>query len=123
MIIFLMIFLVIVCICLIAVILIQSSKGGGLSGTFGGSNVTSMFGARRTSDFLQKATVVMAVVFMLTALLMNLYIGKHSAVSEGILQEKSNTAPAQQQEQQMPQPEQQPQQQNPDAQSPDNNTP
>ena len=118
-----MIFLVIVCICLIAVILIQSSKGGGLSGTFGGSNVTSMFGARRTSDFLQKATVVMAVVFMLTALLMNLYIGKHAAVSEGILQEKSNTAPIQQQEQQMPQPEQQPQQQNPDAQPPDNNTP
>jgi preprotein translocase subunit SecG len=107
---FLIVFLVLVCVLLISVILVQSSKGGGLSGTFGGSNVTTMFGARRTSDFLQKATIVMAVIFMLTALLMNLYIGKSSAVTESNLQKQSNSAPAPQQQQQMPE-QQQPQQQ------------
>lgn len=113
---FLIVFLVLVCILLMAVILVQSSKGGGLSGTFGGSNVTTMFGARRTSDFLQKATIVMAVIFMLTSLLMNLYIGKSSAVTESNLQKQSSSAPAPQQ--QMPQ--QQPQQQqNQDAQQPE----
>ena len=106
---FLIVFLVLVCILLMGVILIQSSKGGGLSGTFGGSNVTSMFGARRTSDFLQKATIVMAVIFMLTSLLMNLYIGKSSAVSESNLQKQSTTAPAPQQQMPAPQQEQQPQ--------------
>lgn len=106
---FLIVFLVLVCVLLISVILVQSSKGGGLSGTFGGSNVTTMFGARRTSDFLQKATIVMAVIFMLTALLMNLYIGKSSTVTESNLQKQSSSAPAPQQQQQVPQ--QQPQQQ------------
>ena len=103
-----------------AVILIQSSKGGGLAGTFGGSNVTTMFGARRTSDFLQKSTIVMAVIFMLTALLMNLYIGKSSAVSESNLQKQSSSAPASQQPQVPPveQPQGQQPQQNPDEQQP-----
>ena len=42
---------------LIIVILMQSSKGGGLAGTFGGAgNMGAMFGARRTADFLSRAT-------------------------------------------------------------------
>ena len=42
---------------LIIVVLMQSSKGGGLTGTFGGaSNMGSMFGTRRTADFLSQAT-------------------------------------------------------------------
>ena len=86
---FLIILLVFVCILLMAVVMMQASKGGGLTGSLGGSNVTTMFGARRTSDFLSKATVVLAVIFMLTSLLLNIYIGKSgNTTREGVLQKK-----------------------------------
>ena len=71
--------------------MMQASKGGGLTGSLGGSNVTTMFGARRTSDFLSKATVVLAVIFMLTSLLLNIYIGKSgNTTREGVLQKNSS---------------------------------
>lgn len=92
----LIVFLVIVCVLLIAVVLMQASKGGGLTSTFGGSNVTSMFGARRTSDFLSKSTIVLATVFLLVSLLMNLYISKTTDTSESVLQKNSGSAPGQQ---------------------------
>jgi protein translocase SecG subunit len=45
----------IVSILLMVAILMQSSKGGGLAGSFGGSNIGAVFGVRRTSDFLSDA--------------------------------------------------------------------
>jgi len=74
----------------------QASKGGGLSGLVGGSGVSTMFGARRTSDFLSKSTIVLAVIFLLASLLLNLYISKSSKDVESIIQRNS-------QNQQMPQ--------------------
>ena len=41
---------------IIIMVLMQSSKGGGLAGTFGGAGMGTMFGTRRTADFLSKAT-------------------------------------------------------------------
>jgi preprotein translocase subunit SecG len=47
----------IIAILLMIIVLMQSSKGGGLAGTFGGAgNMGSMFGTRRTADFLSRAT-------------------------------------------------------------------
>lgn len=84
---------------MIAVILLQSSKGSGLSGTFGGgsSNVTAVFGARRTSDFLTKSTVVLACIFLVSCLLINIYISKSDGVDESIIQQNAG-----QQQQQVP---------------------
>jgi len=98
-------------------VLLQSSKGSGLVGPIAGTGVTTMFGARRTSDFLSKATVIMAVVFLAGSLLLNLYISKGgSGSSESIIQKNagSQTLPppnVPNQQQQMPV-EQQNQQQN-----------
>lgn len=59
---------VLVSLFLIFIILIQSSKGEGLSDVFGGgSSQTTIFGTR-TGTFLTKATTVSAVIFMLTCL-------------------------------------------------------
>lgn len=44
----------IVAILLIGIVLIQKSKGGGLSSQFGGAN--SVIGVRQTNDFLEKGT-------------------------------------------------------------------
>ena len=89
--------LMIACILLMAVVLLQSSKGGGLSGIVGGSGVSTMFGARRTSDFLTKSTIVLAVIFLLASLLLNLYISKGGKNVESIIQKGVNnqTAPPQ----------------------------
>lgn len=88
---FLILILIVVCIILIVIVLMQSSKGSGLVGSAFGSGVTSMFGARRTSGFLSKTTIVLSVIFLLSSLLINLYISKSGGPTESIIQKKSGT--------------------------------
>ena len=57
---------VIVAILLIGVVLIQKSKGGGLSSSFAGSN--QIMGVRRTHDFIEKATGVLASIICVLAI-------------------------------------------------------
>jgi preprotein translocase subunit SecG len=59
---------------LMLVILMQSSKGGGLAGSFGGANIGTVFGVRRTSDFLTTMTQWLAGIFMVFALVINLWL-------------------------------------------------
>lgn len=59
---------------LIVVVLMQASKGGGLAGSFGGSNIGAVFGVRRTSDFLSKTTTILATAFIVLALFINLFV-------------------------------------------------
>jgi len=69
---FLILFHVLVSFGLIVSVLLQSSKGGGLAGTFGGSGITGgVFGGRGAAPFLAKATTVCAILFMLTSLALN----------------------------------------------------
>ena len=65
---------VVIGVLLILAILMQSSKGGGLAGGLGGANIGTVFGVRRTSDFLTKLTQWMAGVFMILALVINLWL-------------------------------------------------
>jgi preprotein translocase subunit SecG len=62
-----MILHLVVCLFLIFIILIQSSKGAEMGAAFGGSNQT-LFGSRGAATFLSKMTTVAAIVFMLTSL-------------------------------------------------------
>ncbi len=56
------------------VVLMQASKGDGLSGTFGGSgSMGSMFGTRRTADFLSKATWWLGGSLAVLAIAANLF--------------------------------------------------
>ena len=57
---------ILVSLVLIAVILLQAGRGGGLSDTFGGA-AQSMFGTRG-AIYLTRMTTVCAVVFMSTSL-------------------------------------------------------
>ena len=65
---------VVISLLLIIVILLQSSKGGGLAGTFGGSgSFGTVFGSRRTADFLSKATWWLGSIVLILALVTNLF--------------------------------------------------
>ena len=57
---------ILVCLVLIAVILLQAGRGGGVADTFGGAT-QSMFGTRG-AVYLTRATTFCAVVFMCTSL-------------------------------------------------------
>ncbi len=134
---FLIILLVLVCIVLMAAVLMQASKGGGLAGLAGaGSSMTTMFGARRTSDFLQRFTIILATIFLLGSLLINIYISNAgTSVNESIIQQNAGqnqqqAPPPGQQQQNTPPPTQQnppgnqdQQQQNtPEQNNPDENS-
>ena len=70
---FLIIIEILVSIMLTIVILMQSSKGGGLAGSFAGGSMGTVFGVRRTADFLSKATGYLAFVFIALCLVINLF--------------------------------------------------
>ena len=54
---------------LIAVILLQAGKGGGLNEAFGGGSTQTILGTK-TSVFLKKATAACAVIYILACLLL-----------------------------------------------------
>jgi preprotein translocase subunit SecG len=129
----LMILLILVAILLMGVVLIQSSKGGGLAGTFGGGDASAVFGVRRTADFLIKLTSILATILLLFSLVTNVIINKGGGTNESIIQQNSGQQnfpqpnvpnqmqqdPNQQQQQVDPnQQQQQPNQQQPNNQQP-----
>jgi preprotein translocase subunit SecG len=61
---------VLACVLIIAVILLQSGRGGGLGAGFGGASsaATQLFGGRGAGNFLSRSTVALAAVFMVTSL-------------------------------------------------------
>ena len=79
---------------LMIVVLMQASKGEGLSGTFGGAggSMGSMFGTRRTADFLSKATWWLGGSLAVLAIVVNLFFlpGQSTAnQKESIIQQSS----------------------------------
>ena len=49
------------CILLMAVVLIQNPKGGGIDSTFGGGGANQMLGAAKSTDFVEKLTWGLAI--------------------------------------------------------------
>jgi preprotein translocase subunit SecG len=58
--------LFITCILLILIVLVQNSKGGGLASNFQSSN--QIMGVRKTTDFLEKATWVLAATLLILSI-------------------------------------------------------
>ena len=89
---------IIVAVLLIIMVLLQSSKGGGLAGSFGGSGqFGTVFGTRRTADFLSKATWWLGGSLLILAIVINLFFlpGQSTSDSrESIIQSGSQQVPA-----------------------------
>ncbi len=82
----------IVAILLIVIVLLQSSKGGGLAGTFGGAgSMGTMFGTRRTADFLSKASWWLGGSLAVLTIIINLFFlpGQTSAEQRDSIIQKS----------------------------------
>ena len=62
---------------LILVIMVQNPKGGGLSSSFGGDS-QQLGGVKKTTDFLDKSTWVLAGILLILILLSNLTIKKNT---------------------------------------------
>ena len=73
---------VLVCLLLIGAVLLQSGKGGDVSAAFGGAGAQSAFGPRGATKPLERATIYLALTFMLLALLFSLpgFNGTNSVV-------------------------------------------
>jgi preprotein translocase subunit SecG len=71
---------VVVCILLCLLILIQSDKGGGISGAIGGGlqGASSMFGTQDTANVLTKLTTGFAIGFMGLCIIMSLFLSHPS---------------------------------------------
>lgn len=87
---------ILICVSLILVVLLQSGKGGGLAGAFGGAGgVGAVFGGQTAADFLTKATRYLAIAFMLTSLTLALVSrGRILGTVEGSLERREATPAA-----------------------------
>lgn len=88
----LMVMIIIACILLAIIILAQNPKGGGLSGTFGGTSSAS-FGIQRTNDFMEKSTWTLGIVIVGLIFLSVVLTAKPSVVSMPTVPQKQNSVP------------------------------
>ena len=63
---------VLVCIMLVGIILMQSSQSGGMGSSFGGNALNAAFGGQGADKLLVKITAVLASVFMILAITLNI---------------------------------------------------
>ena len=60
---------------LIAAVLIQNPKGGGVDSTFGGSQANQMFGAARSADLIEKLTWGLAIALFVLCIAATFVVG------------------------------------------------
>jgi preprotein translocase subunit SecG len=70
----------IVCVLLVLIVLVQNSKGGGLASNFQSSN--QVMGVRKTTDFLEKATWVLAVSLLVLSIMGSAFIPRERVMQE-----------------------------------------
>jgi len=71
---------------LVLVVLAQNSKGGGLSGQFGGSGASNMIGVKKTGDLLERLTWGFAIAIMVFSLATNFTAPNMAGTTDEILE-------------------------------------
>ncbi len=86
------ILITIIAVLIVIVVLLQSGQGQGLSGGIaGGGGMVgggNMMGARRTADFLSKATSILATMFLTLCVLANFFIDQET-VTQSTIQDRA----------------------------------
>jgi preprotein translocase subunit SecG len=78
---FIGILIILTCVLLTLIVLVQSSKGGGLASNFSSSN--QFMGVRKTADFLEKSTWTLAIALLLLSLFSIFVIPRGTKVQAG----------------------------------------
>lgn len=71
----LIVVIALVSILLMVAVLIQNPKGGGVDSTFGGQSANQMFGAAKSTDFIEKVTWGLAIALFALSILASLMAG------------------------------------------------
>ncbi len=83
---FLVVLIVLAAVLMCFVVMIQNSKGGGLSSAFASSN--QIMGVRKTTDIIEKATWGLAV-FMVVLSVLSAYTLPHASTSTSVMTEEA----------------------------------
>ena len=86
--IFISIVVIIACVFLVMVVLVQNSKGGGLAANFTTTNQT--MGVRKTADFLEKATWILAATVLFLSIVVTAAIPHETAKQSRIQNQIEN---------------------------------
>ena len=70
-----------VCLLLMGAVLIQNPKGGGIDSTFGGSSANQMFGAAKSTDFIEKLTWGLAAALFILCIISAILVGSAEAAT------------------------------------------
>ena len=72
-----------VCVLLMGAVLIQNPKGGGIDSTFGGNASNQMFGAAKSTDFIEKITWGLAITLFVLCIVIALMVGGSTGLEGG----------------------------------------
>ncbi len=88
---------IIVCFFIIVVVLLQSGSAGDISAAFGGMGSQTAFGPRGAASALGKATTWSAVIFMVTSIVLSIFVARRSgptSVLSNVKTSQTKTQPA-----------------------------
>lgn len=85
------IIILIAAVLLILIVLVQNSKGGGLASGFSSSN--QIMGVRKTTDFLEKATWVLAGVIVGLCIIISAFLPRDTQSNRSVIQQQVNETP------------------------------
>ncbi len=77
-----LVLIIIVSFLLVVVVMVQNPKGGGLSSSFGGGGTQQLGGVKKTTDFLDKSTWILATVLLILILVSNIAIDGATGTTE-----------------------------------------
>ena len=83
---FIIVIVFIVCAMLILLVLVQNSKGGGLTSSFSSSN--QVMGVRRTTDFLEKATWILAIALVVLSITSTAFLPRKGELKKSAIEEQ-----------------------------------
>jgi preprotein translocase subunit SecG len=89
-----LVLVVIACVVLSILVLVQNSKGGGLSGSFSGFS-NQLMGVKKTTDVLERGTWLFAIIIALLCLTSGFFIPHESnRATQRTQQQQQQQAPA-----------------------------
>lgn len=83
---------ILISVALIAIVLVQSGKGGGLAGGAFGGSAQTVFGGRGANDIVTRSTIVLGGLFFLTSLVLALMTSGFGRTSRSLIQSQARQA-------------------------------